>query len=272
MTRRELLASNLALVIPQGRLYTFHVLGLLHPRKLVISPQPHARLIIKTARGWQSLEGSQSLSITAGDTPVAVASDSSSVCAVSLEIPGAFRRSFRGELRILCSGDELVPLLAMDSETAVSSVTSAELPVRDTPREALMAQAVAARSFLTATAPRHIGYDFCDTTHCQFLRSPAPFDSAVDRAVRQTAGVTLQYQRKIVPCRYSAACGGHTDGRDELGYHYQPVQCAGCLVNHYKRRGHGLGLCQEGAIHLARIGWTYERILAHYLPGTSLSF
>ncbi|MDP6409481.1 MAG: SpoIID/LytB domain-containing protein [Planctomycetota bacterium] len=35
-------------------------------------------------------------------------------------------------------------------------------------------------------------------------------------------------------------------------------------------RGHGVGLCQEGARGYARMGWDYERILSHYYPGATL--
>jgi len=34
-------------------------------------------------------------------------------------------------------------------------------------------------------------------------------------------------------------------------------------------RGHGVGMCQEGAHDLADRGWSKTRILAHYYPGTS---
>jgi SpoIID/LytB domain protein len=34
--------------------------------------------------------------------------------------------------------------------------------------------------------------------------------------------------------------------------------------------GHGAGLSQAGAIDLARRGWSTERILGHYFPGTRL--
>jgi peptidoglycan hydrolase-like amidase len=228
-------------------------------------------LLLETALGSQSLEGSQSCSITAADAPVAITSGDGQACDFVLEIPGVLRRRYRGALRILSQADELIPLVTMDSETAVSSITGAELPVIGAPREALMAQAVVARSFLIAAAPRHTGYDFCDTTHCQFLRSPAAADSLVDRAIRSTSGLTLENQGAVFPCRYSAACGGHTDRREELGYRYESVECEGCLLHHYARRGHGLGLCQEGALYLARKGWSYERILALYLPGARVT-
>ena len=35
--------------------------------------------------------------------------------------------------------------------------------------------------------------------------------------------------------------------------------------------GHGVGLSQAGAIDLAARGWSFERILSHYYPGTALT-
>jgi stage II sporulation protein D len=34
--------------------------------------------------------------------------------------------------------------------------------------------------------------------------------------------------------------------------------------------GHGVGLCQTGALGMARLGSRGEAILAHYYPGTTL--
>lgn len=34
--------------------------------------------------------------------------------------------------------------------------------------------------------------------------------------------------------------------------------------------GHGVGLCQLGAVAMAKDGWTLEQILAHYYPNTTL--
>ncbi len=38
-----------------------------------------------------------------------------------------------------------------------------------------------------------------------------------------------------------------------------------------KGSGHGVGMCQVGALRLAREGMSYEDILSHYYPGTTLS-
>src|SRR5208283_1270192 len=65
----------------------------------------------------------------------------------------------------------LTAVVTMDLEPAVASVVAAEGTV-DAPSEALKALAVAARSYFVAGKGRHRDFDFCDTTHCQFLREP----------------------------------------------------------------------------------------------------
>ena len=42
------------------------------------------------------------------------------------------------------------------------------------------------------------------------------------------------------------------------------------LVLHGTGRGHGVGMCQLGALDLAVNGWNYHQILAHYFPGHKL--
>jgi len=34
--------------------------------------------------------------------------------------------------------------------------------------------------------------------------------------------------------------------------------------------GHGVGMCQNGAIGMARRGYAYDMILQHYYPGSEL--
>ena len=77
-------------------------------------------------------------------------------------------------------------MVTMDLETAVASVVAAESPP-GAGLESLKAQAVVARSFLVAAHGRHARSDFCDTTHCQFLREPPAEGSLAERAARNTA-------------------------------------------------------------------------------------
>ena len=88
-----------------------------------------------------------------------------------LSVPGKITRRYRGVLEVKAVAGALVPVVQMDLETAVASVVQAE-SAPGTPLEALKAQAVATRSYFIAARGRHRGFDFCDTTHCQFLREP----------------------------------------------------------------------------------------------------
>ena len=85
------------------------------------------------------------------------------------------------------------PVVSMDVETAVASIIDAEAP-GDAPLEFLMAQAIASRSFLVAARTGHVGFDFCDTTHCQFLRGPALAGSPASIAAARTTGLCLYYE------------------------------------------------------------------------------
>lgn len=49
------------------------------------------------------------------------------------------------------------------------------------------------------------------------------------------------------------------------------VSTAATFVVNGRGWGHGVGLSQCGAIGFARRGWRYQRILAHYYPGTELT-
>jgi stage II sporulation protein D len=196
------------------------------------------------------------------------------------------------------------------------------------PLEALKAQAVATRSFLAAGA-RHLDFDFCDTTHCQFLRSPPPLTSRVFQAVQATRGLVIEYRGKPLAALYSSRCGGHTGSLRDVGmepgegYPYYAVLCVWCrkhpLVWHTRvgngghalkpgdeaqriaaarqwgwsavpgsnftatedgagwqleghSEGHGVGMCQFGAIGMATEGATFRQVLAHYYPNTTLTF
>ena len=194
---------------------------------------------------------------------------------LQLSVPGRITRRFHGRLDVIRDGDELVPVVSMDLETAVASVVAAE-QIASAPAEALKAQAVAARSFLIASRGRHrADFDFCDTTHCQFLREPPAASHPAARAARDTAGLVLAFRGAAIPAFYSASCGGHTRTLADAGleaadgYPYFSVACvhrhAGGDAN-----GHGIGLCQEGAAVLAERGASFAEILQHYYPATTL--
>ena len=123
----------------------------------------------------------------------------------------------------------------MDRETAVASVVAAE-SMPQTPLEALKAQAIAARSYLVASRGRHPEFDFCDTTHCQFLREPPTPATAAARAVAATRGLVLAYDSHPIAAMYTRSCSGHTRTPAGIGltpsaYPYYSVECKHCLAH-----------------------------------------
>jgi peptidoglycan hydrolase-like amidase len=240
---------------------------LFRPKTLEVRAAPGAASLA----GGAPLEGAASVRVHLSDhrTLRVTARDGGEADFV-LSVPGRIARRFRGTLDIRPAGDRLLALLHADLETAVATVTAAESGP-GAPREALKTQAVLARSFFLAAGRRHTGFDFCDTTHCQFFRSPPPAKSSAARAARDTRGLVLTYRGRVFAPLYSANCGGRTRLPRDIGlrvtiYPYFAVNC----VRRGPRRGHAVGLCQAGAMVMARGGKDFRAILNYYFPGTAV--
>lgn len=318
------------------------VLGLFRPAELVVSPSPGSVLVIDSGgrhviledgrKAYLRVDGRQVIGRSGDDvlTGAIVRGRSRQGKATDfvLSIPGKITREYRGALEVSARDGSLVAVVTMDAEVAVASAVAAESPP-GAALEALKAQAIVTRSYYLAGA-RHAGFDFCDTTHCQFLRGPAATDSLAVMATAATRGLVLTYQGAIIPALFSASCGGRTRSLAEAGlssggYPYYSVVCAYCLRHaaHWQRvmnldhaeyllggppteadrlridrrvgwatipgnnfelevvgksvvlqgtgQGHGIGLCQMGALGMAAEGASFLEILEHYLPNTSLS-
>lgn len=242
------------------------VFSLFHPTELRVSPVSSA-LLITSADSRVVLEGRQFRTISA---PAKVSGLDGSDADFLLSIPGKIERQFHGRLNIVAGDRQLIPVIAMDREIAVASVVAAEMPA-GTPLEALKAQAVIARSYFAAAGRRHASFDFCDTTHCQFLREPPKPGSPPFRAAGDTRGLLLAYLGKPFAAMYSAACGGETRAFDSEAYPYRSVPCDFCRRNSRGLvAGHQLGLCQKGAAGMAAQGAGFREILEHYYPATFL--
>lgn len=92
--------------------------------------------------------------------------------------------------------------------------------------EALKAQAVAARTeILSAIGHRHPATPFllCATQHCQVYNGATRYTPETDRAVKETVGVVLLYEKRFVRAVYSSNCGGHTEDNSTVwGEHPEP--------------------------------------------------
>ncbi len=196
-----------------------------------LNGEPGHRQLVFRAEGAKIVVGSNSAN---GWT--VTARDSGSV-PFRLTVPGKLQRVYFGRLTILAHNSELLAVATLDCETAVASIVAAEME-ESTPTEALKAQAVGARSFLAAGA-RHADFDFCDTTHCQFLKSPPPMGSRVSRAAQEMRGFAIAYHGKPVAALYSSRCGGKTRSLQDAGmepgegYPYYAVVCAWCRQHPY---------------------------------------
>lgn len=249
------------------------VFVLFRPTELVVEPVRGGVLVVDRGAERSTLEGSHRMRIRAPG--VTVTGRNGGAVDLVLSVPGKIRRQYRGTLRVAGEGDHLVAIVAMDRETAVASIVAAESPPIAA-LEALKAQAVVARSFLIAAKGRHSGFDFCDTTHCQFLRQPPAEGKAADQATRQTRGLVLAYQGHVFAALYSAGCGGRTRSLADAGwkvedYPYFAVDCEYCRRHPLDpATGHAIGLCQRGAAAMAGEGSGYRSILEHYYPGTAV--
>jgi peptidoglycan hydrolase-like amidase len=245
------------------------VFGLFHPVQFEIKPALGQVLMVETEGRTSALEGSASARLR---SPAHVTGRDGREAAFVLSIPGKIRREFYGTLEILRDGAHLEAIVEMNREVAVASIVAAE-GGDATPLEARKAQAVVARSFLQAGRGRHSDFDFCDTTHCQFLREPPLESNSATRAAADTRGQVVMYNGRVIAALYSADCGGHTrslkdaDWRgtiDAVAYPYFGVECP--VKN--KVSGHRVGMCQAGAAEMARRGADFREILAHYFPAT----
>lgn len=80
------------------------------------------------------------------------------------------------------------------------------------PREALLAQAIAVRSYVLGHLGRHSAADadVCDSTHCQVYRGRHAVTKVSRQAALATKGLVLSMDEKVVAAPFHADCGGHT--------------------------------------------------------------
>ena len=249
------------------------VLGSFHPVQFELQPAQGQTLVVESQRGTELVQGERTVPLTG---PAKVAGRNGSMVRFRLAVPGVAPREYIGRLEVRRSGSELLAIVEMDRETAVAAIVEAE-GAAGLPFEARKAQAVVTRSYLAGAHNRHQGFDFCDNEHCQLLKGLAHPTSAGSRASLATRGQVLVYKGDIIPAMYSANCGGHTKSLAQTkwegaaipqpGYPYFSVACP----LRGKASGHGVGMCQLGAIAIAEHGYPARIILGHYFPGTTIA-
>jgi stage II sporulation protein D len=251
-----LFASSHGPLFAAARQFRFGVFSLFDSRELTLQADEPLLLTLKGGAEARYLLAANSppavlrwvdgtlLALTLGRESFSVSQVSAAsplgLASFTLAIPtseqhGSIRRGFRGALTVISAGHHLQPVISMERESAVGSIVGAESPP-DAPLQFLLAQAVASRSFLLAGRPGHPGFDFCDTTHCQYLRSPPAPGSPAQLAAARTSGLSLRYGGRTLAAMYSRSCSGKTRSLAELGlpagdYPYYAVRCDFCVGN-----------------------------------------
>ena len=149
-------------------------------------------------------------------------------------------------------------------ETYVAAVVASE--IGNAPLEACKAQAVAARTF--ALARKEPISDSASVA--QAFRAPRIGKYPIcEQAANETAAQVLTYEGKLISAVYSQSNGGRVHSAQEQWGSFKPYlvskQDPWCKT---KKSGHGVGLCQNGAITAAEEGYTYKEILDFYYPNT----
>ena len=234
-----LAAAAHAQLAPEPRTVRIGVLSLLHPQTLMLSADRPVTLLLDGAP--HVLDAHHEATMRAAGDGVAIDESSAQAIAMTtgaftLAVPGKLTRSYRGELDVRNRKGTLDVIVAMDTELAVASIVAAESPPH-APLEALKAQAVATRSFLLAHPAIHREFDACDTTHCQYLRSPPAVDSPASVATRATHNLVLTWRAspetapRLVAAMYARSCGGQTrvpTAHGEGAYPFYSIRCEYC--------------------------------------------
>jgi stage II sporulation protein D len=94
-------------------------------------------------------------------------------------------------------------------ETYVGRVLAGEA-ARDSPPAALEALAIAIRTYAAGNRAKHAadGFELCDQTHCQVVRTANAWS---EQAARATEGQVLLFNGAPASVFYSASCGGRTE-------------------------------------------------------------
>jgi SpoIID/LytB domain protein len=145
-------------------------------------------------------------------------------------------QSFKGELRLIVEDGEVRAINRIDVEEYLVSVISSEMSATSS-LEFLKAHTIVSRSWLYAQLLRkeriqqgvlgwenqeeiirwyaredHTLFDLCADDHCQRYQGVTrAHNPNVERAVKETSGIVLEYDGEVCDARFSKCCGGVTE-------------------------------------------------------------
>ncbi len=114
---------------------------------------------------------------------------------------------------------QLTVVNAVSADVLLAGLVPSEM-FPTAPRDALFAQAIAARTeLLQKIGTRHLSDPFllCSTQHCQVYSGAGKEHPRTTQVVRKTRGLVLvRNNGGLVDARYSAACGGHGEHKHNI--------------------------------------------------------
>ena len=117
---------------------------------------------------------------------------------------------YPGDLSLSAEDGKIVPVLTLPLETYLQGVVPYEMG-DGFPAEALKAQAVCARTYALSHLNPEAAWDVVDTTNDQVFRGIPAVSAKSAQAVKDTAGLVLTCQGKLITAWYSASNGGQTE-------------------------------------------------------------
>ncbi|MCT4612043.1 MAG: SpoIID/LytB domain-containing protein [Clostridia bacterium] len=125
---------------------------------------------------------------------------------------------YRGKFGFVRKNDnDLILINRIDINNYLKSVVPSEMPAL-WEKEALKAQAVAARNYTYLNMSKHIeeGYNLCDTVHCQVYKGVMTEHKNSSEAVMETEGDLLYYGDNLVETYFFARSGGATEDSENV--------------------------------------------------------
>lgn len=126
-------------------------------------------------------------------------------------------KAYRGAVRLLPAGNGFTVINRVTTEEYLKGVVPEEMPP-EWNKEAVKAQAVAARSFALSHRKRHSkdGYDLCATTHCQQYQGIRAERARSSEAITETHGEVLTFQGKPIEALFHTDSGGMTENSEAV--------------------------------------------------------
>ncbi len=143
--------------------------------------------------------------------------DGSSACRIMAEdgIISLGENTYRGDIEFYRQGSVMTAVNVLEKEKYLYGVVTSEMP-SSWPMEALKAQAVAAGTYVEKNKERHVGYELCDTVHCQAYYGTQKESESGRKAVNETAGKELYYNGEPIDAVYFSSDGGATFNSEDV--------------------------------------------------------